>query len=62
MIHIKCLKCNLIYISHLEAEESLTTINTCPHCSRRWLLTKVSGVNYKIYPLLKKTILNYKWK
>ena len=40
-------------------EDSFTTIFACPYCSKKWKLSKVSGIRWKVYPTLKKLVESY---
>ena len=40
-------------------EQTFTTINACPYCSKQWKRTKISGIAWKTYPKIKKIIESY---
>lgn len=62
MTRIRC-KCGKFFIDDLTyvagVDDSLTSIYACPYCSRQWRRSKVSGIKWRVYPHLKKTIESY---
>ena len=57
MKEIICLKCyrHFSYGEKREPQETIT-IYACPFCNKNWEKSKVSGVEWKIYPEFKTII------
>ena len=63
MIKILCKNCNTEYKKEHKKEhkkeDRFILIYACPKCRKDWTRNKVSGVNWKVYPKLKKILLDF---